>query len=104
MTQSQPQGFLAVPPAGRGPGVLVLHAWWGLNETIKAFCNRLAESGFVAFAPDLYHGKVANTIHEAETLGSALDANHLQAKAEIAEAAKFLGERASQPGRGLAAI
>ena len=104
MTDAQPQGFLAVPPTGKGPAVLVLHAWWGLNDTIKAICNRLAESGFVAFAPDLYHGQVAVTIAEAETLGSALDANHLQAKAEIAEATLFLGERAGQAGRGLAVI
>jgi len=48
MTHSQPQGFLAVPPTGKGPGVLVLHAWWGLNDTMKAFCTQLAESGFVA--------------------------------------------------------
>jgi carboxymethylenebutenolidase len=104
MKYSQPQGFLAVPATGNGPGVLVLHAWWGLNDTMKAFCTQLAESGFVAFAPDLYHGKVANTIPEAEALGSALDANHLQAKTEIAEAARFLNERAGQNERGLAVI
>jgi len=104
MTYSQPNGFLSVPPAGHGPGVLVLHAWWGLNDTIKAFCARLAEAGFVAFAPDLYHGQVADTIAGAETLSSALDANHLQAKAEIAEAALFLNERAEQTGNGLAVI
>lgn len=104
MTQSHPQGFLALPPAGTGPGVLVLHAWWGLNGTIKAFCTRLAGSGFVAFAPDLYHGKVADTIPDAEALGSALDANYLQAQAEIAEATRFLSERVGQAGRGLAVI
>ena len=104
MTHPQPQGFLAVPPTGKGPGVLVLHAWWGLNDTIKAFCTRLAQSGFVAFAPDLYHGKVADTIADAETLGKALDANHLQAKAEIAEATLFLNERAAQADSGLAVI
>jgi len=108
MTQTQPRGFLAVPPTGQGPGVLVLHAWWGLNETIKAFCTRLAEAGFVAFAPDLYHGQVADTIAEAERLGSALDAHYLQAKAEIATATRFLDERTSQTGRpqgrGLAVI
>jgi carboxymethylenebutenolidase len=104
MTHPQPQGFLAVPPTGKGPGVLVLHAWWGLNDTIKAFCTRLAESGFVAFAPDLYHGKVADTIADAETLGQALDTNHLQAKAEIADATMFLNERADQADRGLAVI
>jgi carboxymethylenebutenolidase len=58
----------------------------------------------VAFAPDLYHGKVAVDIADAETLGKALDANHLQAKAEIAEATLFLNERAGQAERGLAVI
>ncbi|BAS26763.1 dienelactone hydrolase family protein [Limnochorda pilosa] len=84
--------FLAVPPTGKGPGVLVLHAWWGLSDTMKGICTQLAESGFVAFAPDLYHGKVAKTIADAEALGKALDANHLQAKAEIAAATAFLAE------------
>lgn len=100
----EPQGYLAVPPGGKGAGVLVLHAWWGLNETIKAFCRQLAQSGFVAFAPDLYHGKIAEDIPDAEALVSALDANHLQAKAEIAQAARFLNERAGGEGRGLAVI
>ena len=104
MTHPQPQGFLALPPTGTGNAVLVLHAWWGLNDTMKACCTRLAESGFVAFAPDLYHGKVADNIAEAETLGQALDTNHLQAKAEIAEATMFLNERAGQAERGLAVI
>jgi carboxymethylenebutenolidase len=73
MTPNQPDGYLAVPTSGAGSAVLVLHAWWGLNETIKAFCTRLAASGFTAFAPDLYHGKVADTIPAAEALGKALD-------------------------------
>jgi carboxymethylenebutenolidase len=104
MTHPQPQGFLAVPATGKGPGVLVLHAWWGLNDTMKAFCTRLAGSGFVAFAPDLYHGKVADNIADAEVLGKALDTNHLQAKAEIADATKFLNERVGHIDRGLAVI
>ncbi len=104
MTHPQPMGFLAVPPTGNGQGVLVLHAWWGLNDTIKAFCTRLAESGFVAFAPDLYHGKVADNIADAETLGKALDTNYLQAKADIADATMFLNERVGQTNRGLAVI
>ncbi len=100
----QTDGYLAVPPAVQGPGVLVLHAWWGLNDTIKDFCTRLAESGFVAFAPDLFQGEIAGSIAEAEALSSALDANYLQARASIAEAALFLNERAGQPDRGLAVI
>jgi carboxymethylenebutenolidase len=104
MIHPQPDGFLVVSPTGKGPGVLVLHAWWGLNDTIKEVCERLAGEGFVAFAPDLYHGKVADTIPYAEALGSAVDTNHLQAKAEIAEATKFLNDRVGQADRGLAVI
>ncbi len=104
MAHPQPQGFLAAPPTGTGPGVLVLHAWWGLNDTIKAVCNRLAESGFVAFAPDLYHGKVADTIADAESLSKVVDTNHLQAEAEVAEAAKFLSERVGEASRGIAVV
>ena len=104
MSQTQPDGYLALPSSGKGGGVLVLHAWWGLNDTIKAFCNRLAEAGFVAFAPDLYHGKVADTIADAEQLGQALDTNYLQAKAEVADAVTFLNGRVDRPGSGLAVI
>jgi carboxymethylenebutenolidase len=104
MTQPQPQGFLAGPPSGKGPGVLVLHAWWGLNDTLKAFCTRLADSGFVVFAPDLYHGKVADNIADAEAFGQALDNNYQQAKAEIAEATKFLDEHVGHTGDCLAVI
>jgi carboxymethylenebutenolidase len=99
-----PEGFLVLPPAAKGPGVLVLHAWWGLNDTVKACCSRLAESGFAVFAPDLYHGKVAATIPDAEVLGKALDADHARAEAEIAQAARYLDERSGQAGRGLAVI
>ena len=104
MPLAQPDGYLALPPTGAGNGVLVLHAWWGLNDTIKAFCTRLAQSGFVAFAPDLYHGQVADDVAAAETLGKALDASYLQARAEIAAAAAFLSQRVGQAGRGLAVI
>lgn len=104
MTNPQPKGFLAAPPDGKGPGVLVLHAWWGLNDTIKAFCKRLAEAGFVAFAPDLYHGKVAGTIAEAEILGGEIDANQTQAEIEVAQAARFHYDRVGQTNGGLAVI
>ena len=96
MPHTQPDGYLAIPPRAQGSAVLVLHAWWGLNDTIKAFCTRLAESGFVAFAPDLYHGQVADNIADAETLAEALFGNLDQAKADIAEAAAYLNERAGQ--------
>jgi carboxymethylenebutenolidase len=107
MPQSQPDGHMSLPPSGKAPlgGVLVLHPWWGVNETVKNFCERLAEEGFVVFAPDLYHGKVATTIAEAEALGGAVEANVDQANREIREAAAYLRERAGNNARdGIAVI
>jgi carboxymethylenebutenolidase len=104
MSQNQPDGYLATPASGTGDPVLVLHAWWGLNDTLKTFCTRLAGAGFVAFAPDLYHGKVADTIAEAETLVAALNQNGDQANTDLAEAAAFLSERAGQPESRLTVI
>ena len=104
MSPTQPDGYLAMPPTGKGPGVLVLHAWWGLNATTRAFCTRLAASGFVAFAPDLYHGKIADNIADAEALVKVLNTNQLQAEADIAAATTFLYERAGQGDGGLTVI
>ena len=53
------QGHLAVPASGTGPGVLVLQEWWGLVPQLTRVCDRLAADGFVALAPDLYEGEVA---------------------------------------------
>ena len=99
MTDSQPEGYLALPPAEEGPGVLVLHAWWGLSGAIKDFCDRLAGEGFVAYAPDLYHGKLASTIQEAEALRDQLDLEEARAQAEVAEALDYISARA-QPAEG----
>jgi len=65
--------YLALPPSGKGAGVLVLHAWWGLTDFMRDFCDRLAQEGFVALAPDLFSGKVARTIKEAEQHHSSFD-------------------------------
>jgi len=88
MTVVQPEGYLAVPKAGNGPGVLVLHAWWGLNPFFQNLCKRLARAGFVAFAPDLYHGQLATTIAEAEHLRDRL--KQKQAHADIDNAITYL--------------
>jgi carboxymethylenebutenolidase len=70
MTQQYHNQYLALPRSGTGPGVLVLHAWWGLNDFIRDFCERLAQEGYVALAPDLFSGKVAQTVQEAQRLTS----------------------------------
>ena len=72
-------GYLAVPAQPDAPGVIVLHAWWGLNSFFKSLCDRLAAEGFVAFAPDLNNGKVAKTVDEAKQLMSETDSKRKQA-------------------------
>lgn len=52
-------GYLATPDSGSGPGLIVVQEWWGLDSGIKEMADRLAAAGFVALAPDLYHGELA---------------------------------------------
>jgi len=61
-------GYLAVPAAGSGPGVIVLQEWWGLVDHIKEVADRFAAEGFVALAPDLYHGESATSPDDAGKL------------------------------------
>ena len=65
------EGYLAVPEGG-GPGVVVIQEWWGLVPHIKDVCNRFAAEGFVALAPDLYHGETTREPDEAGKLLMAL--------------------------------
>jgi carboxymethylenebutenolidase len=68
------RGYLAVPEAGRrGPGVVVIQEWWGLVPHIKDVCERFAAEGFVALAPDLYHGRTTASPDEAGKLMMALN-------------------------------
>lgn len=62
------RGYLAVPPSERGPGVIVIQEWWGLVDHIRDVCDRLAREGFVALAPDLYHGDSTSDPDEAGRL------------------------------------
>jgi len=71
--------YVVVPDAGTGPGVLVLHAWWGLTPGVRRICDRLADEGFVAMAPDLFDGTEVSTVDEAQQRLSDADANDLVA-------------------------
>ncbi|MDP9380728.1 MAG: dienelactone hydrolase family protein [Chloroflexota bacterium] len=71
--------YLAAPRDG-GPGVLVLHAWWGLTPFFKGLCDRLAGEGFIALAPYLYGNRAtAATIEEAERLVAGMDGDRTYA-------------------------
>jgi carboxymethylenebutenolidase len=86
------QGYLAVPD-GAGPhrAVVVIQEWWGLNEHIQDVTQRFAAAGYVALAPDLYHGQVAEEPNDARRLAMELEIPH--AAKEMAGAAAYLASR-----------
>jgi carboxymethylenebutenolidase len=66
-------GYLAVPGSpGRHPALVVIQEWWGLNDWVKEQAREFAEQGYVAFAPDLYHGQVATDPGRARELMSSM--------------------------------
>ncbi len=71
-------GYLAVPASGGGPGVIVLQEWWGLVDHIKAVADRFAAEGFVALAPDMYHGESTTSPDDAGRLMMALDIGRVE--------------------------
>lgn len=68
-----PRAYLRVPDGARA-GVVVLHAWWGLNDDVIAYADRLVDAGFAVLAPDMFRGQVATTQEDAERLSSEGDA------------------------------
>jgi carboxymethylenebutenolidase len=67
---SMARGYLARPAGGSGPGILVVQEWWGIESGIKDAADRLADAGFTALCPDLYHGEVAS--HQEPDQAAAL--------------------------------
>lgn len=81
-------GYLALPPAGRGPGLIVIQEWWGLDASLADIVDRFAAEGFVALAPDLYGGSVS---HEASTAAELMNQLPVeQAARDLAGAVDFL--------------
>jgi carboxymethylenebutenolidase len=101
-TIGEKRGYMAVPPAGHGSGVLVLHAWWGLTDTFTDLCDQLAAAGFVAFAPDMFDGLTAQTIEQAEQLIETEDSGAIQAIVE--SALDYLSEHSAVRGNKIGII
>jgi carboxymethylenebutenolidase len=95
------RGYLATPEKPRG-GVLVLHAWWGLNDFFKSFADKLASQGFVALAPDLYNGPIAKSVEEAKELHSKVDNERI--KQIVLGATDYLRTDSSISGRKIGVI
>jgi carboxymethylenebutenolidase len=91
--------YLATPPTPPGPPVLALHAWWGLNDDFRRFCDDLAADGFTVIAPDLFDGAVLDSIEGAEKYGEELDEEH-NAERLLARAASALDHLLGLPESG----
>lgn len=96
------EGYLSLPASDSGPAVIVIQEWWGLVGHITAVADRFAREGFVALAPDLYHGVAATEPDHAMKLmmGLAMD----KAALDIAGAAKYLDSRVDVTGKGIGAV
>jgi carboxymethylenebutenolidase len=81
-------GYLALPASGTGPGVVVIQEWWGLVPHIKQIADRFAESGYLALAPDLYHGQNTKSPDEAGKLMMAMNID--QAGLDLSGAVSYL--------------
>jgi carboxymethylenebutenolidase len=81
-------GYLAIPASSKGPAVIVIQEWWGLVPHIKSVCDRFASVGFVALAPDLYHGQSTTSPDEAGRLMMVLRID--QAEKDLQGAVRYL--------------
>jgi carboxymethylenebutenolidase len=97
-------GYLARPSGGSGPGVVVVQEWWGVDSWITEITDRLASEGFVALAPDLYHGEVAGHMEmdKASHLMQSLPPD--RAARDMSGAVDFLAGHESVSGSGLGVV
>ena len=97
-------GYLVTPQSGSGPGVLVIQEWWGLDAGIKEMTDRLGAAGFVALAPDLYHGELAqhDEMDKAGKLMQSLPPD--RAARDMSGAIDYLAARHDVTGAGIGVV
>lgn len=69
----QVSGYLARPEGTPRAGMIVIQEWWGLNDDIKGIADRYAAEGYLALAPDMYHGQVTSEPDDARKMAMALE-------------------------------
>lgn len=95
-------GYLAVPKDATGPGVVVIQEWWGLVPHIKKVADRLAGEGFVALAPDLYHGEQTVEPDEAGKLMMQVEID--EAARDMNGAVRYLEHHPAVKGTGVGVV
>ncbi len=84
-----------------GPGVIVVHEWWGLNDYARNRARQLAKEGFTAIAVDMYgHGKIADHPKDAKAFMEAAFAEPEKMNARFNAARELLAaERNVDPAK-----
>jgi len=97
-------GYLVKPRSGSGPGVLVIQEWWGLDSGIKSMADRLGAAGFVALAPDLYHGELAghDEMDKAARLMQSMPAE--RAGRDMSGAVDYLSSHSAVTTKGIGVV
>jgi len=95
-------GYLAIPESGHGPAVVVLQEWWGLVPHIKEVADRFASAGYVALAPDLYHGESTTSPDQAGKLMMSL--NIAQTQKELDGVIDFLANHPAVSSKKIGTI
>jgi carboxymethylenebutenolidase len=93
------KGYLANAARGKAPGLVVIQEWWGLQEQIKALCDRFALAGFDALAPDLFRGVVV-PYHDPEAAAKEMSSlNFIDATEQTARGAvQYLKRNGAKAG------
>ncbi len=99
---SEGQGYLAIPPSGSGPGVVIIQEWWGLNDQLREVCDMWAADGFTVLAPDLYRGAATSEPDEAGKLMMSL--NIEQAAKDMVGAVDYLAAHDAVVGDGVGVV
>lgn len=95
-------GYLRIPESGGGPGVVVIQEWWGLDSHITDVVDRFGNEGFVALAPDLYHGEETEEPDEADKLMMGMDIDRVAR--DMKGAVDYLAAHPSVTSSGVGAV
>ena len=95
-------GYFAVPSGERGPATIVLQEWWGVDAHVRSICDRFADAGFFALAPDLFRGETTTQPSEAEQKMMALSMD--QAEKDMCGAADYLLSQPGVEGEGVGSV
>jgi carboxymethylenebutenolidase len=97
-------GYFVTPASGSGPGVLVIQEWWGLDSGTKEMAVKLGAAGFVALAPDLYHGELAGhtEMDKASKLMQSMPPD--RAGRDMSGAVDFLAGHKAVTGKGIGVV